>query len=101
MKHRDGPIFKTSAKSNIAHAEANAGMAGLIKCFSMLMHATIPPNVHLVSLNPHMDTNGYPVCFSDEMTELGTNSGYAGVSSFGFGGTNARADLWARASVGV
>jgi len=101
MKARDGPIIKTSAKSNIAHAEANAGMAGLIKCFMMLMNGTTPPNVHLVSLNPHVDTNGYPVHFADEMTLLGTHSGYAGVSSFGFGGTNARADLWARASIGV
>jgi len=100
MKVRDGPICKTSAKSNIAHAEANAGTAGLVKCFMMLMHGCIPPNVHLAALNPHIDTNGYPVQFGDSIMDLGTNSGYAGVSSFGFGGTNARADLWARVSVG-
>ena len=34
------------------------------------------------------------------MLELGTTSGYAGVSSFGFGGTNARADIWGKARVG-
>nr|AQS99286.1 type I polyketide synthase [Gambierdiscus polynesiensis] len=100
MKVRDGPICKTSAKSNIAHAEANAGTAGLVKCFMMLMHGCVPPNVHLVALNPHIDANGYPVQFGDSLIDLGTNSGYAGVSSFGFGGTNARADLWARVSVG-
>jgi len=100
MKARDGPIMKTSAKSNIAHGEANAGMAGLIKCFMMLMHGTTPPNVHLCALNPHIDAHAYPVFFCDEMCDLGTNSGYAGVCSFGFGGTNARADLWARCSIG-
>ena len=36
----------------------------------------------------------------DELLDLGTNSGYAGVSSFGFGGTNARADIWGKAQVG-
>jgi len=100
MKVRDGPINKTSAKSNLAHAEANAGIAGLVKCFMMLMHSVTAPNVHMNSLNPHMDTNGYPVLFSDELVEMSANSGYAGVSSFGFGGTNARADLWARACAG-
>jgi len=55
----------------------------------MMVHGTTPPNVHLISANPHIDMNGYPVYIADEMTELGTNSGYAGVCSFGFGGTNA------------
>ncbi|CAE8621809.1 unnamed protein product [Polarella glacialis] len=97
MKHRDTPIFKTSAKSNLAHAEANAGMAGLLKCVLMLRHGVTPPNVHFKSLNPHLDLTGYPVYLCDDMCEIGTNSGYAGVSSFGFGGTNARADIWAKA----
>lgn len=101
MKVRQVPILKTSSKSNMAHGEANAGMAGLIKCALMLVSATTPPNVHLQALNPHADVNGYPVLFADEMVEMGTNSGYAGVSSFGFGGTNARADLWAKASNGT
>ena len=35
------------------------------------------------------------------MLELGTTSGYAGVSSFGFGGTHARADIWGKARVGT
>ena len=35
-----------------------------------------------------------------ELLDLGSNTGYAGVSSFGFGGTNARADIWAKAHTG-
>lgn len=101
MKKRDLPIAKTSAKSNIAHGEANAGMAGLVKCFTMMMHGAVPPNVHLKDLNPHIDASAYPVLFADELLDLGTSSGYAGVSSFGFGGTNARADLWAKTTIGV
>mmetsp|Transcript_95587 Transcript_95587/g.275421 ORF Transcript_95587/g.275421 Transcript_95587/m.275421 type:complete len:1245 (-) Transcript_95587:98-3832(-) len=101
MRNRELPIIKTSAKCNLEHGEANAGMAGLIKCFLLLLHGTCPPNIHLKDLNPHIDTNAYPVLFADELVDLGTSSGYAGVSSFGFGGTNARGDLWAKAAVGV
>lgn len=100
MKVRSLPICKTSAKSNLEHGEANAGMAGLIKCFTVLQHGTCPCNIHLKDLNPHCDVNAYPVLFADDSTDLGTGSGYAGVSSFGFGGTNARADLWAKATQG-
>lgn len=101
MKDRNSPIVKTSAKSNLAHGEANAGMAGLVKCVMMLSHSCVAPNVHFYSLNPHLDLNGYPCQISGEMLELGTTSGYAGVSSFGFGGTNARADIWGKARVGM
>lgn len=100
MKQRDIPILKTSAKSNLEHGEANAGMAGLIKCFVLLIHGSCPPNIHLSSLNPHIDASDYKVQFVDDLTDLGASSGFAGVSSFGFGGTNARADLWAKATVG-
>ena len=100
MKDRNSPIMKTSAKSNLSHGEANAGMAGLVKCVLMLSHGSVAPNVHFYSLNPHLDLNGYPCQISGEILELGTTSGYAGVSSFGFGGTNARADIWGKAHVG-
>mmetsp|Transcript_56893 Transcript_56893/g.161497 ORF Transcript_56893/g.161497 Transcript_56893/m.161497 type:complete len:207 (+) Transcript_56893:3-623(+) len=100
MKARDGPICKTSAKCNMAHGEANAGMAGLVKCFMMLVHGVTPPNIHLLDLNPHIDTDGYPVYVASELCDLGTNSGYAGVSSFGFGGTNSRGDCWAETEKG-
>lgn len=100
MRKRTTNIAKTSAKSNLGHLEATAGMAGLVKCVLMVTRAATTPNVHLVALNPHADTNQYPVLFPSELAELGGNSGYAGVSSFGFGGANARGDVWGRALQG-
>jgi len=100
MRKRDDPIYKTSAKCNMEHTEAAAGMNGLIKCLSMTVLSAVPPNIHLRLLNAHMDTNAYPVLFPDEYSDFCINSGYAGVSSFGFGGANARADVWARCMKG-
>lgn len=97
---RTNPILKTSSKSNIGHLEAGAGLAGLIKCICMLNFSVGAPNVHLLVLNPHLDVAGYPVYFETELIDYGTNSGLTGVSSFGFGGTNARADVWGHATKG-
>lgn len=101
MEDRERPILNTSAKTNIGHLEAAAGLAGLIKCVLMLTSSTGPPNAHLRLLNPHMDVNGYPVYFESELSDYGGNNGISGVSSFGFGGTNARGDLWGRSLRGA
>lgn len=98
-QRREEPIYKTSAKSNMGHLEATAGIAGFSKCVAMLMHGCCIPNVHLNQLNANADTSMYPVLFASEMSDTG-NSGNVGVSSFGFGGTNARGDVWARAQEG-
>merc|ERR1712032_67788 len=97
---RKDPICKTSAKSNIGHTEPAAGMIGLIKCMSMNMLSGVPANVHLRKLNAHIDTDSYPVIFPDEFCDLGINSSFTGVSSFGAGGSNARGDVWARCTKG-
>ena len=44
---RENPLPHTSAKSNISHLESGAGVAGLLKCVIILLHATATPNVHL------------------------------------------------------
>ncbi|CAE7905325.1 Wrnip1 [Symbiodinium necroappetens] len=100
MQDRKAPIMQTSAKSHIGHLEANAGQAGIIKCILMCNSCAGSPNCHLYILNPHLDVNGYPTVFNTELTEYGNQSGYSGVSSFGFGGANARADVYAVASRG-
>lgn len=97
MQDRPLPILNTSAKTNLGHLEASAGMAGVLKCINLLNSSNCPPNNHFRNLNPHMDTNGYPVYFANELSDYGSKSGISGVSSFGFGGTNARGDLWGRA----
>lgn len=101
MEDRKHPILNTSAKSNIGHLEAAAGMAGVIKCVTMLASSAGTPNVHLKYMNPHMDVVGYPAFFETEASDTFASSGISGVSSFGFGGTNARGDLWARCRRGA
>mmetsp|Transcript_4191 Transcript_4191/g.13123 ORF Transcript_4191/g.13123 Transcript_4191/m.13123 type:complete len:170 (+) Transcript_4191:2-511(+) len=97
---RSKPILKTSAKTNIGHLEAAAGVAGLVKCVLLLGYSTCLPNAHLGVLNPHLDVEDFPVYFATEGQDYGANSGLTGVSSFGFGGTNARADVWGHAQHG-
>mmetsp|Transcript_69852 Transcript_69852/g.227274 ORF Transcript_69852/g.227274 Transcript_69852/m.227274 type:complete len:1200 (-) Transcript_69852:64-3663(-) len=100
MHNRVFPICKTSAKSNISHLEAGAGIAGLTKCIMMINMATAPPNCHFNVINAHLTVEGYPVIFDTECINTGFSSLYCGVSSFGFGGTNSRADVYGFASKG-
>jgi len=94
---REKGLIKGSSKSNHGHSEACAGMLGIIKCLLLGMNASCAPNVHFRALNPHIDYNGYPVYFTSEQCDQGDKCGYNGVSSFGFGGSNARGDVWSRA----
>eukprot|EP00929_Paragymnodinium_shiwhaense_P072679 TRINITY_DN36893_c0_g1_i1.p1 TRINITY_DN36893_c0_g1~~TRINITY_DN36893_c0_g1_i1.p1 ORF type:complete len:821 (-),score=142.89 TRINITY_DN36893_c0_g1_i1:385-2847(-) len=94
------PVHETSAKSNIGHLEANAGLAGLLKCVLLLQDSSCPANCHLRQFNPHIDTAGFTALFGTELADLTLEVPVGGVSSFGFSGTNARCDLWARPSAG-
>jgi acyl transferase domain-containing protein/SAM-dependent methyltransferase/acyl carrier protein len=87
-----------SVKTNIGHAEAAAGIAGLIKAVLMLRHQAIPASLHFRRLNPHIELGGVPITVPVELTPRALR--YAGVSSFGFSGTNAHVVL-ERADGGV
>eukprot|EP00931_Biecheleriopsis_adriatica_P028174 TRINITY_DN16844_c0_g1_i1.p1 TRINITY_DN16844_c0_g1~~TRINITY_DN16844_c0_g1_i1.p1 ORF type:complete len:821 (+),score=197.48 TRINITY_DN16844_c0_g1_i1:110-2572(+) len=91
---RSNPLYHASAKSNVGHEEANAGTCGLIKVVLLLNGGLSTPNPHLTSLNPHLDITAYPVMFTNELATTSRGDQCMGVSSFGFGGSNARADLW-------
>jgi acyl transferase domain-containing protein len=93
-------LLCTSSKSNVGHMEAGAGMLGTIKCILILRASTGTPNLHLYSFNPHLDIEGFPLWMQTEHTDFMANSGLTGVSSFGFGGTNARADMWGHCTQG-
>mmetsp|Transcript_27058 Transcript_27058/g.49431 ORF Transcript_27058/g.49431 Transcript_27058/m.49431 type:complete len:994 (+) Transcript_27058:3-2984(+) len=95
MDNRVLPLMESSAKAHIGHLEASAGMAGVLKCFSMNQACCGSPSPHLGELNPNLDVNGYPTIFCTELVSYGYNAGNTGVSSFGWGGANARADVWA------
>ncbi|WP_308299773.1 beta-ketoacyl synthase N-terminal-like domain-containing protein, partial [Streptomyces sp. CJ_13] len=83
-----------SVKTNIGHAESAAGIAGLIKTVLVLVHGVIPPHLHLRTLNPRIEL---PSWMSVPVAALpwpeGETPRVAGVSSFGFGGTNAHVIL--------
>merc|ERR1719401_1787894 len=100
MEPRDMALCLTSSKSNIGHLEGGAGSAGLLKCILMLVAGTCPPNAHCRQLNPHLAVSGFPCFFDTEAIDTLMNSALTGVSSFGFGGTNGRCDIWGQARVG-
>ncbi len=81
-----------SVKSNIGHAMLAAGVAGLIKTVLALRHRTIPPTVHFEAENEHLRLNGSPLYVptkSQTWTPSPSGRRIAGVSAFGFSGTNA------------
>jgi len=81
-----------SVKTNIGHLDVAAGIAGLIKTVLALEHLQIPPTLHLVCPNPAIDFAASPVRLVTELTDWsaeGDSPRRAGVSAFGFGGTNA------------
>src|SRR5579859_434955 len=80
-----------SVKTNIGHLEGAAGIAGLIKAVLALHHGAIPPSLHLSQLNPQIALNGAPLVFPTALQPwpAGSQRRYAGVSSFGWSGTNA------------
>jgi acyl transferase domain-containing protein/acyl carrier protein len=79
-----------SVKTNIGHLEAAAGIAGLIKVILALEHRTIPAHLHLKQLNPLIKIAGTPLRIPVVTQNWETKNAprLAGVSSFGFGGTN-------------
>ncbi|MEM7594059.1 MAG: SDR family NAD(P)-dependent oxidoreductase, partial [Cyanobacteria bacterium P01_A01_bin.83] len=86
---REQPCYLGSLKTNIGHLEAAAGIAGLIKTVLCLQHEAIPPNLHFQQLNPLIDLADTKIKISKQLQPWNQPTRYAGVSSFGFGGTNA------------
>nr|AQS99269.1 type I polyketide synthase [Gambierdiscus polynesiensis] len=84
-------LLVTTSKTNLGHLEGGAGMAGFIKCCLQVMRGEASPNLHLRECNPHLDSEGFPAQFITEPLTCHYDSAYSGVSSFGFGGTNAHA----------
>jgi acyl transferase domain-containing protein len=85
------PCLLGSVKTNIGHLEAAAGIASVIKVALALQHKEIPPSLHYQKANPHIPFDSLPLRVQTDHTPWPANEGkaLAGVSSFGFGGTNA------------
>ena len=86
-----GSIGLGSAKSNIGHLKAGAGAAGLLKTTLALYHQILPPTLNAKPSNPNIDFAATPFYTVDEPREWTPRNGdprRAGVSAYGFGGTN-------------
>ena len=95
-------------KTNIGHLEAAAGIAGLLKVLLAMRAGVLPPTLHLRHLNPHVRLAGTPFELVDRARPWAARPAAdgrpvrrAGISSFGFGGTNAHVVLEAPAGAGV
>ncbi|HJQ45298.1 MAG TPA: SDR family NAD(P)-dependent oxidoreductase [Amycolatopsis sp.] len=79
-----------SVKSQIGHTKCAAGLAGLIKTAMALHTATLPPTLYVSDPNPAWEAGSSPFSFSDKARPWVSPPAkrIAGVSAFGFGGTN-------------
>ncbi len=80
-----------SAKSNIGHMDAAAGVTGLIKTALALKHNLLPPSLHYEEPNPEIDFENSPFYVNAKLSEWsgGPSPRRAGINSLGMGGTNA------------
>ncbi len=89
MARRSIPVG--SVKSNIGHLKAAAGAAGVFKAVMALHHKLLPPSLNFTRPNPSHDWEGSPFFVNTEAREWAKPASgprRAGVSAFGFGGTN-------------
>lgn len=84
------PLRLGSVKTNIGHLEAAAGIAGLLKVVLAMKHGSFVPNLHFERPNPHIAFDALGLRVQTEVAPWTPENGrlLAGVSSFGFGGTN-------------
>ncbi|TXN62656.1 polyketide synthase, partial [Methylobacterium sp. WL18] len=88
---RQAPLPIGSIKTNIGHTEPVSGLAGLMKATLALEHNLVPPSLHAAELNPDIPFDELNLRVVREALPItrGPRERYAGVNSFGFGGTNA------------
>jgi acyl transferase domain-containing protein len=88
---RDGALLIGSVKTNIGHLESAAGIAGMIKVILAMQHDRIPPHLHFHQPSSHIPWSEYHLTVTSDghRWPRGTRRRLAGVSSFGFSGTNA------------
>lgn len=90
-KRTVGKLPIGSVKTNVGHLEPASGLVGLLKADLALEHDLLPASLHVTELNPDIPFDELKLHVATEAVPLarGTAPRYAGVNSFGFGGTNA------------
>lgn len=90
-READKPLLIGSVKTNIGHLEAAAGVAGLVKVILALEHEELPKHLNFRTPSPHIPWDRLPVRVVKEATAWARDGRprIAGISSFGFSGTNA------------
>lgn len=83
------PLWVGSVKTNLGHLEAAAGIAGIIKVALAMQHGCIPAHLHFKQPTPHFDWDANPLRITARAVPWPEGASCAGVSSFGFSGTNA------------
>jgi acyl transferase domain-containing protein/acyl carrier protein len=88
---QDKPLVIGSVKTNIGHLEPASGIASLIKVVLALQHGEIPAHLHFKQPNPHINWNELPLKVPVQRMPwpITEKRRLAGVSAFGFSGTNA------------
>ncbi|WP_233583016.1 type I polyketide synthase [Corallococcus sp. CA053C] len=88
---RPGSCAVGSVKSNFGHLLSAAGVAGFIKVVLSLMHRQLPPTLHCTTPNPRFHFESSPLLPNTTLRPWEPLKGVrrAGISAFGFGGTNA------------
>ncbi|MEV4126596.1 SDR family NAD(P)-dependent oxidoreductase [Nocardia sp. NPDC049707] len=90
------PTWIGSLKANIGHLEAAAGITGMVKAALSIRHGVIPPTINFHTENPLLKLTEHGLRVPTEpvdWTDTPVRARHAGVSSFGFGGTNAHVVL--------
>ncbi|WP_328347391.1 beta-ketoacyl synthase N-terminal-like domain-containing protein [Streptomyces violaceus] len=88
----DQPLLLGSVKGNLGHLESAAGIAGLVKTVLALHHDSVPPSLHCAEGSSLADDRLRVVTEAEPWPRYG-GTAVAGVSGFGFGGTNAHVVL--------
>lgn len=90
-RDKQNPCWIASVKTNIGHLEPAAGVASIIKVALAMQHGQIPPHLNFSTPNPHIPFDKYHFRIPRQVEDWQKYGEYrlAGISGFGFGGTNA------------
>lgn len=89
----EGPLWVGSVKSMVGHLKGAAGAAGLLKATLAVATGTVPPTLHAGPVDPRFDLTRTCMQLPRRPAWLTGSPRRAGVSAFGFGGTNVHLTL--------